>query len=105
MAMDSQDAPPRAGGWLDLGAGWLFDSIRDAVGVADAETGRIARWNPGATELFGFTSDDVLGYALPDLIADLQEAPQWTAARAAGSGPALVELFARRKDESEVLVE
>src|SRR6267378_5684889 len=97
--------PLPADGWLDLGPGWLFDSIRDAVVVADAETGRIALWNPFASELFGFTSDDVLGHALPDLIADLQEAPQWTAARAAGSGPDLVELFARRKDQSEVLVE
>jgi PAS domain S-box-containing protein len=103
--MHSLDAHSQAGGWLDLGAGWLFDSIRDAVVVADAETGRIALWNPAATELFGFTPDDVLGLALPELIADLQEAPEWTTARTGGSGPDLVELFARRKDDSEVLVE
>ena len=78
--MHSLDGHSQAAGWLDLGAGWLFDSIRDAVVVADAQTGRIALWNPAATELFGFTSDDVLGNALPDLIADLHEAPQWTAA-------------------------
>src|SRR5438105_1904966 len=99
------DAHSPTAGWLDLGAGWLFDSIRDAVVVADAETGRIALWNPAATQLFGFTPDDVLGQALPDLIGDLQEAPQWTAARAGSSDPDLVELFARRKDDSEVLVE
>ena len=59
--------------WLDLGPGWLFDSIRDAVVVADADTGRIALWNPVATELFGYTSDEVLGVALSDLIDDLRE--------------------------------
>ena len=74
--MHSLDAHSHAGGWLDLGAGWLFASIRDAVVVADAGSGRIALWNPAATELFGFTSEDVLGLALPELIADLQEAPQ-----------------------------
>src|SRR5260370_8479555 len=101
--MPSLDAHSHTGGGLHLGAGWLFDSIRDAVVVADAETGRIALWNPAVTELFGFTSDDVLGHALPDLIAALQEAPQWTAARASRSGPDLIQLFPQRNPESELL--
>ena len=40
--MDSHDTPPRSAAWLDLGAGWLFDSIRDAVIVTDAASGQIA---------------------------------------------------------------
>ena len=32
-----EDAP----GWLDVGPGWLFTSIRDAVVVADAGTAHI----------------------------------------------------------------
>ena len=36
-------------GWLDLAPGWLFASIRDAVVVARADTGRIALWNPATS--------------------------------------------------------
>jgi PAS domain S-box-containing protein len=103
--MDPLDSRPHADIWLDLGAGWLFAGIRDAVVVADAADGRIALWNPAATELFGFSSDEVLGQPLPDLLVDLHEAPQWIAARAGRSAPELVELFARRKHGPEVLVE
>ena len=52
------DPPASPDGWLDLGPGWLFASIRDAVIVADAETGRIALWNPAATQLLGFASEE-----------------------------------------------
>ena len=50
-------------GWLDLGPGWLFASIRDAVIVADARSGRIALRNPAATDLLGFEPDEVVGKA------------------------------------------
>ncbi len=97
--------PLPADGWLDLGPGWLFDSIRDAVVVADAETGRIALWNPFASELFGYTADEALGVGLFDIVDDLHETPEWVAAQATGSARQSVELFARAKDGREVCVE
>jgi PAS domain S-box-containing protein len=98
-------APAPSDGWLDLGPGWLFDSIRDAVVVADAESGRIALWNPVASELFGYTPAEVLGVALADLFEDLHETPEWVAALGDGSRQHTVELFVPRKDGLEVCVE
>src|SRR5579859_930209 len=92
-------------GWLDLGPGWLFDSIRDAVVVADAESRRIALWNPVASELFGYLPAEVLGVALSDLVDDLDLTPEWAAAAGGASRHQTVELFARRKDGVEVCVE
>jgi len=83
-ATHSPTAAP-ADGWLDLGPGWLFDSIRDAVVVADAETGRIVLWNPFASELFGYSADEALAVPLFDMVDDLHETPEWVAARSAGS--------------------
>jgi PAS domain S-box-containing protein len=104
--LDSLDPRPPADGWLDLGPGWLFASIRDAVVVVDAEHGRIALWNPAATDLLGFPPDDVRGRALADLVLDLEATPQWSAARSGeGSESSLVELFARRQDDTEICVE
>src|SRR5437764_735789 len=105
MPIDSHDAPPRTSGWLDLGAGWLFDSIRDAVVVADAGSGEIALWNPAATDLFGFSADEVLGHPLTDLIVDLREAPEWTSVCGGAVAPATLELFAARKQAADVCVE
>ena len=39
----------------DLGIGHLFERVRDAVIVADAQTGRIALWNPAAERIFGYS--------------------------------------------------
>jgi PAS domain S-box-containing protein len=94
-----------ASGWLDLGPGWLFDSIRDAVIVTDAVTGQIALWNPAATELFGYSPADAIGMSLGDVIVDLEETTQWAAAQVGISTPVAVELFARRKDDSDVCIE
>ncbi len=44
----------------DLGIGRLFETIRDAVIVADASTGCMVLWNPAATALFGYTADEAL---------------------------------------------
>jgi len=104
-AASRSQAPVPADGWLDLGPGWLFDNIRDAVVVADADTGRIALWNPFASELFGYTPDEALGVALFDMIDDLHETPEWVAACSGGSRRQTVELFARSKDGLEVCVE
>ena len=37
----------------DPGLARLLDLVRDAVIVADAETGRIVLWNPAAERTFG----------------------------------------------------
>ncbi len=91
--------------WLDLGPGWLFNSIRDAVIVLDASSGQIALWNPAAVDLFGYTSDEVLSKPLPEFVFDLEHTRQWLAVQSgeAESGP--FELFAKRKDGFEVCVE
>ncbi len=39
----------------DLGIGRLFESVRDAIVVAEANTGQIVLWNPAATEIFGYS--------------------------------------------------
>ena len=44
----------------DLGIGSLFESVRDAVIVAEASTGRIVLWNPAATEIFGYSPSEAL---------------------------------------------
>src|ERR1700682_3000373 len=104
---NAADHDPHASpdGWLDLGPGWLFASIRDAVIVADAASGRIALWNPAATDLLGFEADEVVGLALGELINDLHETRQWDTARTGGSSQGTLELFARCKEGPEVCVE
>ncbi|GAC1323791.1 MAG: hypothetical protein NVSMB2_21620 [Chloroflexota bacterium] len=99
-------APDRsAPGWIDLGPGWLFATIRDAVIVANVETGEIALWNPGATELFGFAVEDMLRTRLADLITDLDQTEQWAAACSGNAACDTVELFARRKTGADICVE
>jgi PAS domain S-box-containing protein len=99
------DLPASPDGWLDLGPGWLFASIRDAVIVADAETGSIALWNPAATHLMGFEPDEVVGLVLGELIHDLHQTRQWDTARNGNSSESTLELFARRKHGPDVCVE
>jgi PAS domain S-box-containing protein len=55
----------------DLGIGTLFESVRDAVVVAEANTGRIVLWNPAATEIFEYSPSE----ALELRIEALAEAP------------------------------
>ncbi len=44
----------------DLGIGSLFESVRDAVIVAEANTGQIALWNSAATQIFGYSQSEAL---------------------------------------------
>src|SRR5688500_13041988 len=48
----------------DLGLGRLLWTIREAVVIADAGTGRIALWNPAAEALFGYYPAEALGRPL-----------------------------------------
>jgi PAS domain S-box-containing protein len=75
-------------GWLDLGSGWLFSSIRDGVLVLDAASGQVALANPAAFELFASgTPDQLIGQAIDQLIPGLRQQPAWEALRA-GPAPA-----------------
>jgi PAS domain S-box-containing protein len=54
----------------DLGIGKLFDRIRDAIIVADAETQRIVLWNPAATEIFGYSLPEALELRVEALVPE-----------------------------------
>ena len=54
----------------DLGMGRLFESIRDAVIVADANTGGIVLWNPAAEEIFGYSTAEALAMSVEQLVPD-----------------------------------
>lgn len=53
--------PSEAARRAELGIGRLFESIRDAVIVADVRTGTISLWNPAATAVFGWTAEEAMG--------------------------------------------
>jgi PAS domain S-box-containing protein len=97
----------------DLGIGRLFGSIRDAVIVADAETGRIVLWNPAAEAIFGYTSGEALELRVEDLgPARLKEQHKagLSRYRDTGHGPyidsgTVLDLPAVRQDGQEISVE
>jgi PAS domain S-box-containing protein len=70
--------------------GRLFESVRDAVIVADANTGRMVLWNPAAKEIFGYSRAEALGMSVEELVPDYLRARHrraWpgTATRATGA--------------------
>ena len=52
----------------DLNIGSLFESVQDAVIVAEAATGRIVLWNPMASEVFGYSPAEALGMNVEELV-------------------------------------
>src|SRR4051794_10582052 len=89
----------------DLGIGRLFWAIRDAVAVADADSGRVVLWNPAAERLFGYTAAEALSLRIQALLPDVEAAQRWT-----GNGPrpdstSPLQLAARRRDAAELWVE
>ena len=58
----------------DLGIEGLFETVRDAVIVAEATGGRIVLWNPAATDLFGYAPPEALALRLEDLVPGLRDA-------------------------------
>ena len=97
----------------DFGIGRLFQQVRDAVIVADSSSERILLWNRGATELFGYTSEEALSMPLHMLVAP-ELIPRHRAGLAryaeTGKGELVdssepVEVRAIKKDGSEVFVE
>src|SRR3712207_1550127 len=54
----------------DLGFGNLFERIRDAVIVADANTQRIVLWNPAAEKMFGYSTSEALKLRVEALVPE-----------------------------------
>jgi PAS domain S-box-containing protein len=97
----------------DLGIGELFERIRDAVIVADAETQRIVLWNPAATNIFGYAASEALELRVEALVPEYLKAQHRAGiARYAqtGRGPYIdshtpLELPALRKDGEQIYIE
>jgi PAS domain S-box-containing protein len=97
----------------DLGFGTLFESIRDAVIVADANTQRIVLWNPAAEKMFGYSTSEALELRVEALVPEnLKDDHRAGIARYAetGQGPYIdsdnpLELPALKKDDEEIHVE
>jgi PAS domain S-box-containing protein len=97
----------------DLGIGRLFWAIRDAVIVADVETGSIVLWSPSAERLFGYAAADVIGQSLEVLMPERMRAPHAIGLahyRATGHGVLIdaslpVEVLALRKTGEEFDIE
>jgi PAS domain S-box-containing protein len=53
-----------------FGLGALFHRLRDAVVVADLDSGRSVLWNPAAESLFGFAGEHAISLPLEALIPD-----------------------------------
>jgi PAS domain S-box-containing protein len=97
----------------DLGFGKLFERIRDAVIVADANTQRIVLWNPAAEKMFGYSTSEALELRVEALVPEnLKDDHHAGIARYAetGHGPYIdsdkpLELPALKKDDEEIRVE
>jgi PAS domain S-box-containing protein len=97
----------------ELGIGKLFERIRDAVIVADAESQRIMLWNPAAARMFGYSSSEALHLKVEALVPEPLKAQHRAGiARYAktGHGPYIdshevLDLPAVRKNGEEISVE
>ncbi|MBM3271225.1 MAG: PAS domain S-box protein [Candidatus Sericytochromatia bacterium] len=96
-----------------LNLGLLFGKVRDAIVVANAETGRIVLWNPAAERLFGYTAEEAVGQPVEIIVPDrLRRAHEQaferyreTARGLAVDAPAPREVPARGKSGEEFPVE
>ena len=107
------DGRPAAWQPEDFGVGRLFWAIREAVVVADADSGRIVLWNPAAEDLLGYPAAEALGLDVAVLVPEhLREAHRAGLGRYRQTGHgrlvdtgAPAELLAVRRDGSEVPIE
>jgi PAS domain S-box-containing protein len=60
----------------------ILNQTADAVIYAD-RSGKIARWNPAAAALFGYSSDEALGQSLDLIIPEHLRAAHWRGFEAA----------------------
>ena len=96
-----------------LGLGPLFETMRDGAVVTEASQGVILLWNRAASDLFGYTMEEVLGKPLeilmPERMRELHRAGLARFART-DHGPYIdshtpVELPAVTKDGNEIAIE
>jgi PAS domain S-box-containing protein len=66
MPPGTHDLPPRLP--EDFGIGRLFAHSREAVIVAEVESGRVVLWNPAAERLFGYSAAEAIGRLVEELI-------------------------------------
>jgi PAS domain S-box-containing protein len=91
----------------------LFGGVRDAVIVAEANSGRVVLWNPAAEEIFGYPLSEALGLEIDALVPERLKARQRAGMaryRDTGHGPyvdshELLDLPALRKGGEEIRVE
>ncbi len=57
-------------------AEWIVEQVSDALIYAD-RSGKIARWNEAAAQLFGFTAAEALGQSLDIIIPEHLRAAHW----------------------------
>ena len=55
----------------------ILEDLADAVICTDA-SGKIIRWNPACTSLFGYTADDALGQSVELIIPEHLRAAHWS---------------------------
>jgi PAS domain S-box-containing protein len=107
---------PNGGGLLrpqDLDIGSFFESMQDAVIVAEAFTGRIVLWNPVASVVFGYSPVEALGMNVEEFVPGRLKARhrgEMSAYRETGRSPyidsgTVLDLPAVRKDGEEIHVE
>jgi diguanylate cyclase (GGDEF)-like protein/PAS domain S-box-containing protein len=97
----------------DLGMDQLLESVRDAVVVVDARSGRIVRWNAAATKIFGYSSSEAREHSWTVIVPERLKAEceaGMARYRETGHGPyidshVVLELPAVRKDGEEITIE
>ena len=95
----------------DLGIDQLVESVRDAVVVVDACSGRIVLWNAAATKIFGYHSSETLDHNWTMMVPEhLKAQCEAAMARYRDSDPyidarVVRELAAVRKDGEEITIE
>src|SRR5712692_1504153 len=112
-AGEHESQPPAAVRPLDLGIGRLFDQIRDAVIVADVDSGRIVLWNSWATRLFGYSAAEARELSIEALMPERLRAEHRAGLvryRTTGHGAAIdahvaLELVALRRTGEEFPIE
>jgi PAS domain S-box-containing protein len=97
----------------DVVIGKVFESVRDAVIVAEVNTGQIVLWNPAATEVFGYSPTEALELCIDDLDPDYLKAQHragMSRYRETGRGPyidsrELLDLPALNRTGEEIHIE